>query len=64
MQQHRTITGRILYTSRKEGREGQELGVTFVDFAGSPIDALLQKSLIDKKTVSQVVQGLNPETDL
>lgn len=26
MQQHRTITGRILYTSRKPGREGQERG--------------------------------------
>ena len=26
MQQHRTITGKILYTSRKPGREGQERG--------------------------------------
>ncbi|MFD2137941.1 hypothetical protein ACFSLT_26880 [Novosphingobium resinovorum] len=26
MQQHRRITGKILYTSRKPGREGQERG--------------------------------------
>jgi hypothetical protein len=29
MQKHRTITGRILYTSRKPGREGQERGREF-----------------------------------
>ncbi len=26
MQKHRTITGKVLYTSRKEGREGEERG--------------------------------------
>lgn len=29
MQQHRTITGKILYTSRKPGREGEERGREF-----------------------------------
>lgn len=32
MQQHRTITGKILYTSRKEGREGQERGREWFTF--------------------------------
>lgn len=32
MQQHRTITGKILYTSRKPGREGQERGREWFTF--------------------------------
>lgn len=32
MQKHRTITGKILYTSRKPGREGQERGREFFTF--------------------------------
>lgn len=32
MQQHRTITGTILYTSRKPGREGQERGREYFTF--------------------------------
>ena len=32
MQQHRTISGKILYTSRKPGREGQERGREWFTF--------------------------------
>jgi len=32
LQKHRTITGKILYTSRKPGREGQERGREFFTF--------------------------------
>lgn len=32
MQQHRTITGKVLYTSRKPGREGQERGREWFTF--------------------------------
>lgn len=32
MQKHKTITGKILYTSRKPGREGQERGREFFTF--------------------------------